>query len=643
MRKPSWPLQRGENQSKTRIMNEELQQAIDAGKLTPQAAEVLSQLEPGACCLHKSWGFGRVAEWSLLTGQIVIDFQSKKGHVMQAQYAAETLQPIPAEHILARKIADAPGLRKQAQEDSVSLLRDILRDHGGRATLEQVAAALAPEVFDASTFKKWWDVTKKKLKADGHFQLPAKKTEAIVLLATRSTPGKGLIERFRGARHLKDQVAALDQITRGLDDLAHEVEELQSLAVQIEDAAHKGRKLQSAQAVELLLARDEILARHQALKPGKDAPQVADILRGEQVRLPELFNTLPAAKQRRCIEEFPKAFAANWLDVIFRLMQNVPSRLVIEIVRLVEREGRAEELRAALARWISERSASSEILVWLCKERGGPFPELFGADLFGAVLSALERDQLAERRGARLHDLLLEDRTLVGDLLESAEPDEVRDAMRRLLLTPVFEDLNKRSLLARIVKLYPEMQGMITGEGGEREETLTVSWASLEKRKEEYEDLVNRQIPQNTKDIATARSYGDLRENFEFKSAKEQQRVLMRRRAEADRDLSRARGTNFENPDTSQVSIGTVVTLREAGGTEETYCILGAWDSAPDLGIISYKAVIGQALLGKSVGENVELPTESGTRSVTILRIEPFTSLDALREKVHPLSEPATA
>ena len=78
--------------------------------------------------------------------------------------------------------------------------------------------------------------------------------------------------------------------------------------------------------------------------------------------------------------------------------------------------------RALRDRWISERSASSEILVWLCKERGGAYPELFSADLFGAVLSALERDQLAEKRGARLHDLLLEDRGLVGDLLESAEP-----------------------------------------------------------------------------------------------------------------------------------------------------------------------------------------------------------------------------
>lgn len=622
-------------------MNEDLQQAVDAGKLTSAAAETLSLLEPGASCLHKSWGFGRVAEWSLLTGQIVVDFESKKGHVMQAQYAADTLQPIPSSHILARKISEPEAIKTLAQQDPASLLRDILRDHGGKATIDQISASLAPQIFDSATFKKWWDGAKKKLKADGHFQLPSKRMEPVVLLAARLVPGKGLIEKFRGARHLKDQVAALDQITRALDDLAHEVEELQALAAQIEDAAHKGRKLQSAQAVELLLARDEILARHQALKPGKDAPQVGDILRGEQSRLAELLAALPAAKQRRCIEQLPEAFGERWVETALRLTQNVPARLVVEIARLLEKEGRSEELGAALARSISERSASSEILAWLCKERGGPFPDLFGADLFGAVLSALERDQLAEKRGARLHDLLLEDRSLVGDLLESAEPDRVRDAMRRLLLTPVFDDLNKRSLLARIVKLYPEMQSMISGQAEEREETLTVSWASLERRKAEFEDLVNRQIPQNTKDIAIARSYGDLRENFEFKSAKEQQRVLMRRRAEAERDLFRARGTNFENPDSTQVSIGTVVTFQDSAGVEETYTLLGAWDSAPELGIISYKAVIGQALLGKSPGEKAELPTETGSRSVTIRKIEPFRDLEILSQKVHLLSEPA--
>jgi transcription elongation GreA/GreB family factor len=90
--------------------------------------------------------------------------------------------------------------------------------------------------------------------------------------------------------------------------------------------------------------------------------------------------------------------------------------------------------------------------------------------------------------------------------------------------------------------------------------------------------------------------------------------------------------------DTNHVSIGTVVTLRDASGKEDTYSILGAWDSAPELGVVSYKAAIGQALLGKKPGESVELPTETGPRSVTIEKIVPFTDLDTLREKVHKLA-----
>ena len=59
----------------------------------------LDQLKPGAFCLHKSWGFGRVADWNLLLNQILIDFEKKKGHPMQLQYAAENLTPIPGRTI----------------------------------------------------------------------------------------------------------------------------------------------------------------------------------------------------------------------------------------------------------------------------------------------------------------------------------------------------------------------------------------------------------------------------------------------------------------------------------------------------------------------------------------------------------------
>src|SRR5438034_254364 len=98
---------------------------------------------------------------------------------------------------------------------------------------------------------------------------------------------------------------------------------------------------------------------------------------------------------------------------------------------------------------------------------------------------------------------------------------------------------------------------MITGAQSQGETAaLIVSWSSLEKRKIEYEELIKTKIPENSREIALARSYGDLSENFEFKAAKQMQSVLMRRKSELEQMLHNARGTSFENVDTSRVSIG---------------------------------------------------------------------------------------
>jgi transcription elongation GreA/GreB family factor len=114
-----------------------------------------------------------------------------------------------------------------------------------------------------------------------------------------------------------------------------------------------------------------------------------------------------------------------------------------------------------------------------------------------------------------------------------------------------------------------------------------------------------------------------LRENFEYKAAKEMQRVLQRRRSEMERELSRARGTDFSNTDTSKVGIGTKVTLRQiASGNTESYHILGAWDGDPARHIISYQTAIAQALIGSKPGDQASLPTESGESPVEIVSVE---------------------
>src|SRR2546421_2764766 len=121
-------------------MNAELEKLVEASKLTSKAAEKLDSLKPGTFCLHKSWGFGRVAEWNILLNQILINFTGKKGHAMQLEYAAENLTVIPAEHFLARKATDLAGTKKLAKEDPAALVRNILESLDGQAAAHQITA-----------------------------------------------------------------------------------------------------------------------------------------------------------------------------------------------------------------------------------------------------------------------------------------------------------------------------------------------------------------------------------------------------------------------------------------------------------------------------------------------------------------------
>jgi transcription elongation GreA/GreB family factor len=603
-------------------MDAEIQKAVDAGKITSHAGGMLAALKPGTYCLHKSWGFGQINSINFLVNQITIDFQTKKGHTMQLQYAAESLQAIPNEHILARKVIDLAGVKTKAKQDPVGLVASILKDLGGKATQDQIAQTLQGDLFTETEFKRWWDSTKKLMKKDGHFFLPAKKTDPIELREEAVSRADELLGAFNHARQLKWQLAALDQIIKNIDAFGQPAVQLEPVTKAVEQSARQSQRLHTSQALELLLARDEICQKTGLTPAGYE---VSQILKDEERRLTEILPEIPAAKQRYVLGEFPKAFGEQWPGKVLSLMLRSNIRVVSEIARLLQEQGRHEDLRKELDRWIRDHSITTEILYWLCKERGGEFGDLIHPRVFSAILASLERDQFNEiKRGGKLHDMLLEDRELVGDILATAEAETVRDAVRKLILTPVFEELNKRSLLGRIIRIYPEMQSLLTGEGNEeKQEALIVSWESLEKRKLEYEDLVNKKIPENTKEISIARSYGDLRENFEFKAAKEMQRVLMRRKSETEHELSRARGTNFENPDTGQVSIGTVVTLKNVEtGAMQTYSLLGAWDSNPANGVISYLTAIGQALLGHKEGEEIDLPTEHGTERVAIISIE---------------------
>ena len=606
-------------------MDAELEKLVESGKLTSKAAEQLEKLKPGTFCLHKSWGFGRVREWNLLLNQIVIDFANKKSHPMQVQYAAENVTALAPGHFLARKATDLASIKNLARENPTALVRNVVESLDGKATAQQISEWLIGDVFTESEWKRWWESTKKALKASGAFSIPLKKTDPIQIRGEGVSHADELIAAFNKARQPKQQIAALEHIIKFYQQFNEPGTQLQPIVVAIENVAARNQKMHPELAFELIVARDDLLARVPSLHTTHIGLTLSNLIVEEEKRLVSILQKLSAAKEKRILQALPSALGPRWTERALHLMQASHGRMVAQIPRILSEGGQHTELRTMLERSIREHSATSEMLAWLCSERQD-WSELITPDLLGAILSALEREQHnAPGHASKLHRALVEDRQLLGAIFKNADVALARDAMRRLQVSPLFDELTKRSLLARIVKVHPELETMIAGaQQQEQAAPLIVSWSSLEKRKNEYEEVVKVKIPENSKEIALARSYGDLSENFEFKAAKQMQSVLMRRKAELEQMLHNARGTSFENPDTSRVSIGTIVTLRDVEtNTEETYTILGAWDGNPDHHIISYQTAMGQALLGHEVDKTISLNTEHGAAQFTILSIKP--------------------
>jgi transcription elongation GreA/GreB family factor len=607
-------------------MESELLTATLPENLSPALTEKLKLLAPGTYCTHRSWGFGKIKDWDSNRESVIIDFKSKQGHVMQYAYAAESLTPLSPDHVSVQKAESLPGLRKKAQEDPVAVVQDCIRSLGAQATADQIQILLSPDVIPVNDYKKWWDSAKRALKKNGHFYVPGKKNEALRQLDAPSALGDSALENLRLANGPKAVLNALNAVAKYWPEIKSEPV-LNEIAELLEGTLSKVPKSQLAIQIELALARDEFFV--QAGHPAEKGPwAITSLTPLGSPALSNLLDALPGSRQPKLLEALRVGLPDAWPALFLGLLPRANGRVAEVITEAFQAAGRDGEVQAAVNRYIRERNITCDFLFWLCKNRPAIYGRLIEPQLFMAILSVLEKDQFSEiKKGTKLYELVLGDKPLIAAILKDAPVPDVRDITRAILLSPVFEELDKRSLLAAIIKLYPEVQAMVVGtdKTAAPEAKIIVSWPSLKRRQAELEEIVTKKIPQNSKDIGIARGYGDLKENHEFKSAREMQGILSRQKAELELDLSRAEATDFAGADTSKVSLGAKITLKDAEANEDlVYTILGAWDSDLSKGIISYQTAVARALLNHTVGERIELSTgEGGVRHVVIEKIEP--------------------
>lgn len=142
----------------------------------------------------------------------------------------------------------------------------------------------------------------------------------------------------------------------------------------------------------------------------------------------------------------------------------------------------------------------------------------------------------------------------------------------------------------------------------------------LAELKSEYQDLVKVKRPEVVERVAQAREMGDLSENSEYHAAKENLALIDGRIEELAEIIKMAEVIEDSGTGGKTVQIGSKVTVK-INGKEEVFTLVGEWEADPHEKKISHESPLGKALMGKSIGEKIEVAAPAGKIQYTIAKV----------------------
>lgn len=592
--------------------------------------EKLEAMVPGNYCLHRAWGLGKIVDYDEAEVRLIIDFEDgKDGHAMSPAFCVDKLDILLPNDLLVRSRTEPEAVNEMIKKRPADLICEILAATEDKAMTTPELERVLARVIGPVKYKKWWTATKKLLVKDPRIGAPLKKTDPYIYREEPVKPEDEILERFHATKNPKQKIDLGEALYALSENISVIREELPEILAELTDAIRNAKSLSHADRLHGVWVRNN-LARDLHEDVEALEPSSASILDATD-DFSKLAEDLPAQYYKRYLDLISRTYPDKWRHMVEDLLRNSSGKFTSECINFMLEREMQDRVAYCLDRWLKEQTIKGPLLLWVVKNRTSKkyaeiIEPLVTPRLLAAMFYAIDYEALqnASTRRIPLADLLSDDTDLIPDLLSAANVETAQDLAQTLLLNQGFEDLTKKSLLARFIKRFPSVQGLLSGDASERpvSEGLIVSQESFDEAKKEYELLITKKIPENKEAIQLAREHGDLKENSEYKMARQDQDILLARKSELEADLSRARVTDFSEATTDNVGIGSVVELKEgSSGETRTYSILGAWDSDPENDILSYKTPLAQALLGKQSGATVTTKIGGSEESWTVLKI----------------------
>lgn len=565
----------------------------------------LRSLKTGLLCYNETWGFGVIEDIDFFYQQVEVDFEHKGEHELAFKYAAEALEVLDDEHILAVKHNDPAEMDRLIKQDPAEVVRMALRSYG-TMSVSRLIEKLVPSIIPEAGWKKFWEGARRGLKDDASVEIPKKRSDNIVFHRKGLSYDDSWFKFVADERDIERLFERFKEIVEKQIDTSsefaqHALSDRLSFIIKGAPSARPEWK-----------AEGFIYARMFGIEPsGLDTTRlIHDLIDGDLVTT---LDRLPSRQLQTLltilIENDREAVVATLSEVI----PVVSHPVLNEVMSALINNGTEEAVREIMANAVARRTASAPMLLWC--QRSDDYVQKWNliskGDLAFRIQESLEvngagamlraQNQLRERfqQEEWLHEMM-------GTMTEQQR----RDFMRRIHEGHGWDVLDRKSVVAKILRKFPELQDIIlpTTSASPRKEVPKTSTRSYTAKQKQLERIMTVDIPENSKEIEVARSYGDLRENAEFKYAKERQGLLMAQGAQLAEDLERVKPTDFEEVQTDQVSMGCGVELEYEGGHTETFYILGLWDQDETLSIISSETRLAKALMGHVAGDQVEIP-----------------------------------
>jgi transcription elongation GreA/GreB family factor len=632
-----------------------------------QAAIDLVATGQPAFCLHQAWGIGVIRSYDEATKRLVIDFpeQNKKGHAMDAAFFLGKIEFINPNGLVAKAYADATKaeVANLVANDPAGVVKALLAEYPTgectsyalEANLDRVHFASLPAGKDrAAAFKAWWTKGRAAVRKDRAILVPERKGGLYALLEAPKDLGEDLFAQYESAPNFERKLLLLEELAGAAVAETRSAANVANLEKVSADLLKEIKKLETARKRDNLPAilggiwnRDKFFrsAVENVETVSPTASEIIALCTESDLAFVALNIPHTTEKIRSLLDLVRAHHGDRWADRAFDLLRNRDiggtksgsAKLVSESIAYLCDQELAETVATRFAQWLETRELRAPVIIWIIKNRdskkyAGIVGRLINPALLGAILSSIDTESLESNSTARipLANELIKDKELIANILTPAEgkkadSETIFDLTRTMMSSQGFDEMTKKALLSRLAKIEPHVQRLAKSKhsGSEAEEKeLLVSKASKEVKERELEDIVKVRLPAVKEAIQIAKEHGDLKENSEYKMARQDHDTLAARRAELDALLKKARVTDFTEAKTDAISVGSSIVLRRGSDqTEFAYDILGAWDGEPEKNILSYISPLAKQFLNHKAGETFTTNINGKAESWTVVKI----------------------